>query len=81
MEFFVNFTGKKHLLNSYSSIIAADYEDIYVIHTNNFTKQNSKAVYQTLKNSINGVIKTTIFNQLGNILDNDDEPTLFILMR
>ena len=74
------FEGNKHLLNDYSNITAQECAFAHTGRTDDRARQNAKSMYHTLKKSITGIIKTTIFDQLENIPDQDNGPTLFILM-
>ena len=76
-----SFAGSfKHLLDDYSFISSIECGTALSTRTNPRAIQNSKAMYKTLKNSIFAEIRTTIFDQIGNLPDHDDGPTLFILI-
>ena len=75
-----SFGGSKHLLDEYSGITPHNCAMAHAARTDNRARQNAKAMYHTLKLLINGMIKTTIFDQHENIPNHDDGPTLLILI-
>jgi hypothetical protein len=65
------------LLEGYHSIPLATLETARVARVNDRAIQNSKAFYHCLKSTLEGDIKATLFNQIGNLPTIEDGAVLF----
>jgi hypothetical protein len=64
-------------LESYHSIPFTDVEAARVARVDDRAIQNSKAFYHCLKSTLEGDIKATLFEQIGNLPTVEDGATLF----
>ena len=67
----------KNLLTDYHKITDAEITAARNGRTDQRALQNAKALYECLKESISGHLHSTIFEQVGNIPDNEDGISLF----
>lgn len=66
-----------NLLVDYHRITHADINAANTNRTNDRAKQNSTALYRALKQSIDGDLKSTLFQQIGNLPSTEDGVALF----
>jgi hypothetical protein len=76
LAFTVNGTDH-NLLDAYHSIALTDIETARTARTDSRATQNSKAFYHCLKATLEGDIKSTLFDQLGNLPTVEDGAVLF----
>ena len=70
--------ANKNLLQDYHSITPAMTEAARVARADPRAIQNSLALYTCVKNSIEGTLQTTMFDQGGNLLETQDGCSLLI---
>jgi hypothetical protein len=72
-----NVTVTFNLLVDYHQLTEADIAAACANHTDNRAKQNARAMYQALKHSLKGAIKTTLLQQMVNHPFPEDGVALF----
>jgi hypothetical protein len=72
--------GTHNLLTGHHNITDATLEAARTARTDPRALQNSKAMYECLKKSVTGNLRSTLFGQASNLMTNADGPIFFKLM-